>query len=147
MKTLDLPFNVDIMRLDQAKLQLMRPVKSLDFFENVNGDFHEDGLFSVAIFGRVGEEMRDRRFSYIDIKTEVFHPVIYSKLIQVRGLYRGILSGSSYAKWNPELRDFELVDELSGETGYAFFLRHWKDIKFVRNRSDVRDMRIKLLEK
>ena len=147
MKTLDLPFNVDIMRLDQAKLQLMRPVKSLDFFENVNGDFHEDGLFSVAIFGRVGEEMRDRRFSYIDIKTEVFHPVIYSKLIQVRGLYRGILSGSSYAKWNPELRDFESADELSGETGYAFFLRHWKDIKFVRNRSDVRDMRIKLLEK
>lgn len=147
MKTLDLPFNVDIMRLDQSKLQLMRPVKSLDFFENVNGDFHEDGLFSVAIFGRVGEEMRDKRFSYIDIKTEIFHPVIYSKLIQVRGLYRGILAGTAYAKWNPELRDFETADELSGETGYAFFLRHWKEIKFVRNRSDVRDMRIKLLEK
>lgn len=147
MKTLELPFNVELIKLDKARLAPLKPVTSLDYYENVNGDLHEDGLFSISIFGRIGDEARDRRFSYIDIKTEVFHPVIYQRLTQLRGLYRGILAGSHYAVWNPELKDFEPADELRGQTGYAFFISHWPEIQFVRNKSDIRDQRIKLIEK
>lgn len=147
MKTLELPFNITLMQLTPARLQAMRPVTVLDYFENVSGDFHEDGLFSVAIFGRVGDEARDRRFSYIDIKVEIFHPVIYDRLCQLRNLYRGIMAGTHYAVWDESLKDFVVSDELSGNTGYSFFTQHWRDIKFETNRSDIRTQRVKLIEK
>lgn len=147
MKTLDLPFNVELLKLDKGRLQALRPVRSLDYYENVNGDLHEDGLFSVSIFGRIGDEARDRRFSYIDLNTQVFHPIIYNALGQIRGLYRGILAGTQYAVWNETEKDFDPSDELVGKTGFAFFLKHWQQIDFRRNKSDIRDQRIKLVEK
>lgn len=147
MKTLDLPFNVELLKLDKARIAGLKPVNSLDYYENVNGDLHEDGLFSVGIFGRVGDELRDRRFSYIDIKTQIFHPVIYHRLTQLRGLYKGILAGTHFAVWNSELKDFVPSDELKGQTGYTFFLKYWPELVFVRNKSDIRDQRIKLIEK
>lgn len=147
MKTSDLPFNVSLMHITPQLLQGLRPVTVLDYFENVSGDFHEDGLFSVSIFGRVGDEDRDRRFSYIDIKVEILHPVIYERLVQLRGLYRGIMAGTHYAVWDEATSDFKTADELTGETGYSFFMRYWKLIKFRRNDSDVRNQRIQLIEK
>lgn len=147
MKALDLPFNVELMKLTTERLQTLKPVTSLDYFENANGDLHEDGLFSISIFGRIGDEARDRRFSFIDIRVPIFHPVIYSRLVKLKGLYRGILAGTHYATWNPEIGDFESADELTGQTGYAFFIQHWKQIQFNRNKSGIRDMRIALIEK
>jgi hypothetical protein len=144
---LELPFNISLMQLSPERIAALRPVTVLDYFENVSGDFHEDGLFSVAIFGRVGDEARDRRFSFIDIKVEIFHPVIYDRLCQLRNLYRGIMAGTHYAIWDSELKDFVAADELTGETGYAFFVSHWRDIKFEKNRSDIRAQRIALIEK
>ena len=147
MKTLDMPFNVELLKLDRTRLEAIRPVSSLDYYENVNGDLHEDGLFSVSIFGRVGDEARDRRFSFIELHTQVFHPIIYNALGQIRGLYRGILAGTQYAVWNEAEKDFDPADELSGQTGFSFFLKHWTQIDFRRNKSDIRDQRIKLIEK
>lgn len=147
MKTSDLPFNVELMRLDKNRLVGMRPVTSLDYFENVSGDLHDDGLFSVSIFGRIGDEMRDRRFSYIDLKAQILHPVIYHRLIQLRGLYRGILAGSQYALWDDGVKDFKPASDLHGQTGYAFFLQHWSELTFSRNKSDIRDQRVALIEK
>ncbi len=147
MSSLDLPFNVEIMRLDPARLAAVKPVRSLDYYENVNGDLHEDGLFSISIFGRVGDEQRDKRFSFIELNTTIFHPIIYQRLIKLRGMYRGILAGTQYAKWDPVAGDFVPSDEVHGRTGYAFFLEYWDQIKFIRNRSSVRDQRIRLIEK
>lgn len=147
MKRTDIPFNVSLMDLTPDRLRTMRPVTALDYFENVSGEFHDDGLFSVGIFGRVGDEVRDQRFSYIDIKVDIFHPVIYDRLVQLRGLYRGIMAGTHYAKWDAELSDFVISDEVTGQTGYTFFASHWRDIKFQTNRSDIREMRIALIEK
>lgn len=147
MNPLDLPFNVQLMKLDQNRLATMRPVTSLDYFETANGDFHDDGLFSVSIFGRVGDEMRDKRFSYIDIRIPVFHPVIYTRLVKLKNLYRGILSGVDYAEWSEEEKDFLPSTELKGKTGYAFFIQHWDKIQFSHNRSGIRDSRISLIEK
>lgn len=142
-----LPFNVELLHLDKDKLAHLKPVTSLDYYENAGGDLHEDGLFSVSIFGRVGEEIRDKRFSFIDIKTQVFHPVIYNALCKLKGLYRGILAGTDYAVWDPTLKDFKAADELTGQTGYHFFISHWNELSFAGNKSGIRDSRIHLVEK
>ncbi len=147
MRNKNLPFNVELLMLTPARTQYMRPVTSIEFFEPTGGNLHDDGLFSVPIFGRVGSEERDLRFSYIDIKLEVLHPVIYERLLKLKSLYSGILSGTQHAKWDATKRDFVATDEVSGETGYSFFMKHWKQIDFVRNDSTVRDMRIQLIEK
>lgn len=142
-----LPFNVEIMKVDQQLLVTLKPVTSMDFYENVGGDLHEDGLFSISIFGRIGDEMRDKKFSFIDIKTQVFHPIIYQALIRLKGLYRGILAGNEYAVWDPELKDFVRSDDLRGQTGFQFFVDHWNEINFRGNKSSIRDARIQLIEK
>lgn len=147
MSSAMLPFNVEIMKLDAKRLSLVRPVTSLDYYERVNGDLHEDGLFSVSIFGRMGDEVRDKRFSYIDIKVEVFHPIIYETLIKLKALYRGILAGTQYALFDEEMKDFVPATELEGRTGFAYFISRFNDIEFKKNKSIIRDKRIELIEK
>lgn len=147
MSLLELPFNVEIFQPSPQQLSLLKPVSSTDYYENTKGDLHEEGLFSISIFGRIGDELRDRRFSYIDIKTEVFHPIIYNRLIRLKKLYQGILNGDQYAMWDDEKKDFVAANELDGQTGFAFFSSHWRNIEFVRNKSDIRDMRVNLVEK
>ena len=41
MKALDLPFNVELMKLTPAFLASTRPVTSLDYYETAGGDLHE----------------------------------------------------------------------------------------------------------
>lgn len=147
MSPSELPFNVEIFQPSPEQLRLLKPVTSTDYYENTKGDLHEDGLFSISIFGRIGDEARDRRFSYIDIKTQVFHPVIFNRLIRLKKLYQGILNGEQYAKWDEERSDFVTSNEIEGKTGFAFFCDHWEKIKFERNQSDIRDMRANLIEK
>lgn len=142
-----LPFNIELLKLEPNQLATMKPVRSLDYYENTNGQLHEDGLFSVSIFGRVGDEMRDERFSYIDLGASILHPVIYKTLVQLKGLYQGIMNGTIFARWDDQLKDFVATDELRGRTGYGFFMEHWKDIQFNRTRSPIRDVRLKLIEK
>lgn len=147
MKPSDIPFNLELMHLTPQKLQLMKPVTVLDIMEGGTQDFHDDGLFSTSIFGRVGSEERDKRFSYIDIRTRIFHPFIYKNLVKLKGLYRGIMEGRAYAKWDDKEKDFVQSDELHGNTGFAFFVSHWKDIDFKSSGSDIRDVRVRLINK
>ena len=147
MQLVSQPFNISLLKVDKPLLDRLRPVKSMDFFESLNGDLHEEGLFSIGIFGRIGDEARDRTFSYIDIKTQVLHPLIYKALIRLRGFYKELMAGKQYARWNEELADFEPASELTGETGYGFFMEHWEKIKFKVNKSPVRESRIQLIEK
>lgn len=142
-----LPFNVEILKVDEKVVAGLKPVTSLDYYENVDGGLHEDGLFSISIFGRIGEDARDLRFSYIDLKTTIFHPVIHKALIKLKGLYKGIMAGTAYATWDPQIRDFVAADELQGKTGFQFFLQHWEDIDFRRTGSAIRDQRIAMIEK
>lgn len=147
MKNSSIPFNVSIMELTPEKLAKIRPVKSPDIYDGISGNFHEDGLFSVQTFGRVGDELRDQRFGYIDAVVTVFHPTIFRALCQLKALYRDIMSGTRYATWNAQEADFEAATELDGETGYAFFLTHWHKIKFKDSKSPIRTERIKMIEK
>lgn len=143
------PFNVSLLQLTPAKLQGIKPVRSLDIFEggSYGGNFHEDGLFSVSIFGKVGDERRSVRVSYIDLKVSVFHPVIYRSLVGLKRLYAGIMAGTEYAVWDPKLKDFERSNQLEGETGYNFFVKHWQDIQFGETKSTSREQNIKLIAK
>lgn len=142
-----LPFNVELLKLADKDLQNLRPVTSLDYFENANGNLHPDGLFSTEIFGRIGDEVRDRKFSYIDLGTTILHPAVWKILVQLKSLYQGIASRALYATWDEKQKDFVAANELTGETGYAFFMKHWKKIDYHRTKSTLRDARIKVLDK
>ena len=91
--SLDIPFNISILELTPEKLKGIKPVRALDIFDESRKNFHEDGLYSSSIFGRSGDEIRDYRFSYIDIKVEIFHPILFKSLIQLKSLYGDIMAG------------------------------------------------------
>lgn len=146
MKTADVPFNVWLMELTAQKLQAVKPVTVLDIFDGGTTNFHDDGLFSTIIFGRAGSIERDTRFSYIDLRVDIFHPLMYSELCSLKALYKGIMAGKAYALWDDKDKDFVASDPTSGDTGFYFFLKHWKQIKFKRTGSDIRDDRIKFVE-
>lgn len=147
MKQALLPFNITVLSPTPEQLRTIRPVTSLDVFDGPGGNFHEDGLFSTLTFGRLGDPLRDRRFGYINLKLPVLHPVIYSRLIRLKGLYGDILAGTSYAVWNEETHDFDRSNELEGRTGYHFFLSHWHELKPAESNSPARNLRIALINK
>lgn len=143
----DPAFNIWLLQPEGKMLSGMRPVTSLDAMDPSGAAFHSDGLFSTDIFGDVGSELRDAQFSYVDLKTTILHPLIAITLGQVKGLYLGILSGKRYGKWVATEKDFVPASQQDGETGFAFFMEHFSDIVFQRNNSDLRSIRIDLLDK
>lgn len=143
----DVPFNVSILELTPKKLFGLRAVQSLDIFDGATGNLHEDGLFSISIFGKPGDDRRDLRFSYIDIKVPVFHPIIYFALTDLKSLYGAIMESKDYAIWNPVIKDFEKSNPIDGQTGYYFFLKYWDQIVFTEKKSDLRADQIKMIEK
>lgn len=147
LRPTDVPANVTILVPTPRRLEGMRAVTSLDIYEGSTRNFHPDGLFSSEIFGRVGTDERDLRFSFIDLKIDVLHPLIFKNLVKLKGLYGSILTGKGYALWNEAQKDFVASDEIHGQTGFWFFLQHWKKIQFNRTGSDVRDLRIAFIEK
>jgi len=147
MSRTPIPFNVKLLELTPEKTQYLRPVTSTDYFETNDGSFDSNGLFSIPIFGRVGSEERDRRFSYIDTKVSVLHPLVYKLLTKLKGLYKGILTGQRYAVFDSVLKDFVESNELDGETGYSFFMQHFDKMVFPENESGQRQMRIDLINK
>ena len=142
-----LPFNVKLLKLDPGQIRLLKPIKTLDRTEGATDNFHPDGLFSTEIFGRVGDESRDETFSYIPLKTKILHPVIYQRLERLKRLYIGILSGREYAIWDEAQKDFLPADETTGETGFEFFMSHWKELQFPEGSSEIRKQRVKLMDK
>lgn len=146
MRRSEIPFNIKLLELTPAKMQAMRPTTSLDSFLGATRNFHDDGLFSVLTFGKVGTDERNTRFSFIDVKVQIFHPIIYRTLVSLKRLYAGILAGAEYAVWNEDLKDFEKADAMTGKTGFAFFVKYWKDIAFTESKSTLRQISIKLIE-
>ena len=128
-------FDIQILDTSTDRFKYIKPVTSLDTFQGINKDFHEDGLFSTSIFGKVGTPDRDQRMSFINTRIEVFHPKVYSLICSYRQLYKKIIAGTEYAKWDPKEKDFIKSTNIDGSTGFNFFLQHWKEIKFVKNDS------------
>lgn len=147
MKKSMLPLNLGMLNLTQDQLKTIRPVTTLDIFDGPGGNFHDDGLFSTLTFGRVGDPLRDRKFGYIDLKIPVLHPVMYQRIIRLKGLYKEIMMGTRYAIFNQDTKDFEPGDVLNGNTGYEFFISHWHELAPAKTGSTQRDLRIDMLGK
>lgn len=147
MKIKKLPFNIDFLPDTRNTFLGLLPVMSLQILESKTGDFHPHGLYSNLIFGKQGEEARFDREGFLDLKVPIFHPLYYKTLISLKGLYKEILEGTGYALWDEEEKDFIRAGVVEGDTGFAFFIKHFPDLVFKRNRSKARSLKIDLLEK
>jgi hypothetical protein len=74
MRISQAPFNLDLLIVKDEDVKHIRPVTVLDTMEGKTKNFHPDGLFSTEIFGKVGNEIRNRQFSFINLKATIFHP-------------------------------------------------------------------------
>lgn len=143
-----LPFNIEILNINKINTNpAFRPVKTLDTFDGLTKNFHPDGLFSQEIFGKIGTKQRQETFSYIDLKCEIIHPLVFKVLKDLKKLYGEIITGKTWAVFNTKDKDFEKSTAAQGETGYHFFLSHFKDLKFEERPSILREHKIKLINK
>jgi len=143
----DIPFNVSILELTPAKLAGMKPVTSLGIFDSTQTSFDENGLFSVSIFGKMGDDRRNQRFSYINLNIRIFHPIVFRALVNCKRLYGSIMGASEYAIWDPIAKDFERASPIDGRTGFHFFLEHWEEIEFGESESVSREQNVLLIKK
>lgn len=147
----DLPFNIDLLILNaenhRQALANIKQIKVLDIFVPSSTNFHPDGLFSVEIFGKVGDEKRNETFGYIDLGIDILHPLIFRELGKLRELYTNIMAGKSYAVFNKELGDFEESTVTAGQTGYTFFMEHFQQLRPEERDSTSRRFAINFLNK
>lgn len=143
-----LPFNIDLLIPTDNQIQMIPRINVLDIFHRGSSrNFHPEGLFSVEYFGKVGEEIRSRRFAYIDLKIKILHPIIYKALTSMKGLYEDIISGKTYAIFDPTIKDFIKSTPIEGNTGYNFFIQHLDKINFTETGSIAREFNIKVIKK
>lgn len=140
-------FDVTVMDTKTDRFKYIKPVTSMDTFQGMSKDFHDDGLFSTSIFGKVGTPDRNTRMSYINSKINVFDPKIYYLICSLKQLYKNIIAGTVYAKWDAKEKDFVKSTNIDGSTGFNFFLQHWKEIRFVKNTSQTRSDAIDVVNK
>lgn len=141
------PFNLELLIPTKESLKMVTPVTVCDILEGSSKNFHPNGLFSIEIFGKVGSEERSTTFSYTDLKVPIFHPVIFKALSDMKALYVGLMSGTSYAVWDEELNDFIKCPPTEGDTGYNYFLSKFESIVFEQRESNKRTFNIDLVEK
>jgi hypothetical protein len=140
------PFNLALLDTRLQRIAGLLPVKSLEMF--IQGrEFHPTGLYSDLIFGPVGSDSRMTRHGYINLRTQILHPKVFEDITRLKSLYKDIMQGRAYAVWDAELKDFVRSDVLEGETGYAFFMKHFKEIEIPRTKSYRRDIVIDLINK
>jgi hypothetical protein len=149
----DSPFNVKLLDVNAyVKNFLVQPVLDLSFYEPSSGNaFAKTGLFSENIFGSLGSTERMVTFGYIALNTSVLQPLIYKNLVKLASLYEEIITGTSYALFDPIKFDFircpDPEQHNDAGTGYTFFMNHFNDIKFSHNESTIRSDRIAIIEK
>jgi len=140
------PTNFTLLDTNRVPWPLMQPVTVADTFEGQTTNLHDDGLYSTAIFGRVGTDERDKTESYIDIILPVFNPTYFKALVSLKALYGEIIKGKAYAVWDESDKDFIKSNILEGDTGFAFFMSHFNELDPKQNESFKRKQRIDLVE-
>jgi hypothetical protein len=147
VKVLDSVFNLDILDNTDKTFNGLQEVTTTDIYDGKSKDFSDTGLFSNIIFGRVTERSRSTKFAYINLNTKILHPILFNNLIKISGFYYDIISGKKMAKWDDKTNDFIPSDVVDGSTGYTFFMSKLQKIKFTRNESELRGLKIDILEK
>lgn len=141
-----LPITIALKSNDKRSLLGIKPVTSLDL-KDVEGNFHPEGIYSEEIFGNVTGKERYTSMGFIPLNLSIMHPKLLIELHNLNGLYKGIMDGSRFATWDDDNKEFVKSDPLDGETGYYFFMKKFLEIKYKKNTSGLRDVRIALLEK
>lgn len=139
------PTNFTLLDTNKVPWGIMQPVTVADTFEGQTSNLNDDGLYSTAIFGRVGTDERDKTESYIDVTLPIFNPTYFKALIQLKALYGEIIKGRAYAVWDAEDKDFIKSNILEGDTGYAFFMSHFHELDPKQNESFKRKQKIDLV--
>lgn len=146
------PVNLSIMNVEDFIYRTKAlPVTETLIMEPSTNAFHEQGLYSESIFGSIGSPDRMLRFGYIDLNCQIFTPKIFKIIVQLGSLYKDIMSGSTYAIFDPVIKDFKRVvgdplDTPDADTGFSFFLKHFNDISFKTTASSRRDERIEVIQ-
>lgn len=141
------PFNVTLLDNNRSVLRNLTPITSTDVYEGTTKKLNDNGLFSTTIFGRPAEERRQQTFSYVDLRTHILHPILYANIEKVAGFFTSICNGTAYAVWDEKKKTFVESTAVDGDTGFSFFMKHFKDIVFERNDSEIRSLRIDVLDK
>ena len=140
-------FNLDLLILKDENVKHLKPVTALNILESSSKNFESKGLYSTEIFGPIGSKLRNDSFAYIKLKTNVLHPLIYKHYCKLKMLYKDIMSGKKYARFDNEIKDFVLSNISDGDTGYAFFVNNMDNIKFDNRDSEQRKFRIAMVKK
>lgn len=143
------PVQITLINLLPSLLGRLKPVTVLDTYEGATKDFHNEGLYSTEIFGAIGSEARDATFSFIDLKTTIISPAYALTLYELKQLYKGIQSGARHAIWDEETKDFlpASAGDEGADTGYAFFMSHFKELTPKKSKSLIRNNNIALIDK
>lgn len=142
------PFNLSLLNLNENNLyKSIGKVTNGNMFDGANFNLHPEGLWSNEIFGPIGNPERMKKQAYMDLNVEVLHPLVYRELISSSSLLDEIMSGTSFAVFNPETNMFERSNAIDGETGYDFFWKHIDKLNLPDTGSPKRKETIKLLEK
>jgi len=141
-----LPVNIDLLIVSEQDKTKIGEVTDMQIFDNTN-NFHQKGLFSTTLFGNVGTSFRNSTFAYIDLKTEILHPLIYFTVISLKAFYKQILEGVVLAKWDDKTKSFIKSNEEEARTGYSFFMEYITQLRFEKNESEKRSFLIDLFNK
>jgi len=120
----------------------LNPVTSAQIFTRTD-EFHPHGLFSELIFGVQGSIERKKKFSYINLNSNVIHPTAYKIFIRLdRKLEKMFSTELSFSLD----KDQNLVSDDNGVTGIEEFIKLFPKIKF-RGETPDREAFIDVLEK
>ena len=136
--------DIYLLNVDKTMVSKLRPVTTLDTYTGATKNFHPDGFYSPEIFGPVGSPNRDKNFSYIDAKADIISPIVALTLFELKQLYKGIMSGTAFATWNEESKDFDSAKQgdPGASTGYSFFVKHFHELTPKENHSQNRQQSI-----
>ena len=144
------PMNIRIMDVAQfIKTHGLKEVTSPMIHESSSDSYSKDGLFSEEIFGGIASEERLLKHGFIRLNCHVLHPIIFQNIQSMKRFYVEIMSGREYARWDNQEKEFVRAAETEegADTGYAFFLKHFKQINFKKSASLRREDKINILIK
>lgn len=104
----------------------LTPVTSVES-KTRTGEWNPEGLFSEKIFGIEGSIQRAKKYSYIDLETDIIHPAIFSILKRLDQKLISLFSTSEYFRIDSQ---GNLVQDDNGFTGIPAFMENFKKIKF-----------------
>ena len=132
--------DIYLLNVQKSFVSRLKPVTTLNTYTGATKNFDPEGFYSPDIFGPVGSPQRDEIYSYFDVKCQIISPMIALELFELKRLYKGIMSGTDFATWNPHTKDFDTAKagDVGASTGYAFFIKYFYELTPKPNHSRTR---------